>query len=75
MTVVAIKCASCGVKFGTIDNLWLKLGNDRISLITHANTRLKDTLDVSGVNSDLRLELSLSKHAREGQSGTVVAQT
>ncbi|KAH6898903.1 hypothetical protein B0T10DRAFT_454229 [Thelonectria olida] len=77
MTVVAIKCAKCGVKFGSVDNLWLKLGKHHIALITDANTDVEvnddEILDVTGINNDLRLEFSLSKRLSQGQSGTIVA--
>ncbi|KAI5466724.1 hypothetical protein BGZ63DRAFT_418480 [Mariannaea sp. PMI_226] len=84
MTVVAIKCAKCGVKLGIIDNIWLKLGNDHIALITDANTDLEidfedpdndEKFPVAGINNDLILELLPTGDVWQGERGTFIAHS
>lgn len=37
MAIAAIKCAKCGVKLGTVDNLWIQLGDKYLAQVSDVN--------------------------------------
>lgn len=59
MPLVAIKCANCAVKLGTVDNLWIQLGEQYLAL-------------VSSANHDLELETTSFGTVRSGEADTIV---